>query len=877
MPYPAQVQEDVVESADVCVIGSGAAGAIIASELARAGKNVVLLEKGGYYYTEDMNEREVDMMSMLWKNAGAVFTEDFGMAIAQGQCLGGSTVINDAVCFDTPPSVLQEWRRSGVRIDGDLWDKARQAVRTAINVQRIPEAAVNANNRVLRDICACKHYDGVLNERNCTDCKECGFCHLGCHYGTKNDMLSTYIHDALKESYKIRIYCNCAADRVTYKGPVADVVNGAFVDREGRRRFKIRVNARVIVVSAGAIASPVLLLKSNIALDRTGRGMSFHPSSFLLGMFPEKKINGFEGIPMAYSCTHFSVLKGCERGGFMIESIFPPLFQLALGIPPKYTHDYGSRFPKKIENLAMAGVMARDWEPRGSVCLTEKGSAKVRYAFSDSADDVKTLAQGLKTLAELWFDAGACYVITGHNDLPKLRNRNDILRLAALVESNPGGLQLASAHPQGGSRMGEDASKCVVDSNCKVHGFDNLFVCDASVFPTAVGVNPQITVMTLAKLTADHILANWAGFAVPAPADNIPGRTCSARQPVFCSAEALKAVFHRLDSTLPPQVLVNVDKTVPHDDPRRWSFDRTTQTIYNNERWLGFFPPDGEENLQWKQEKAVLAAAGVRGYNVQRIVGRFWKQFYNNNNNDDGGSSGRVRGTVGTAFMPFKLLAKILHWLRIPSLGFDAYSTEDPRYGHVIKLDYDLRRLPGVRVAADLLKMVDADTAIGMFEGKVITPSIPAMQFFFALCRRYPVEFMTEGDHDRLFALSGEAPAEKARGRWRVKLISDQMPDVFNDIAIEIDRRGRPEPGPLFQQRIGRLLATARLDFDRSAWDPVLRLINNDLMVCQWVLPLLDKEYGRNKLLGVSNMADGTRYYYYYLRFMLQREGRSCA
>ncbi|MEO9295746.1 MAG: GMC family oxidoreductase, partial [Nitrososphaera sp.] len=846
---------------------------IIASELARADMKVVLLEKGGYYYTEDMNQREVDMMSMLWKNAGAVFTEDFGMAIAQGQCLGGSTVINDAVCFDTPPSVMQEWARMGVRIDTDLWGSARRAVKTAIGVKRVSPEAVNANNHILCKVCGSKGYAGCLNERNCTDCEECGFCHLGCHYGTKNDMLSTYIHDALKSS-KIRIYCNCAADRITYKGSVADGVDGAFVDREGRRPFKIRVNARVIVVSAGAIASPVLLLKSNIALDRAGRGMSFHPSSFLLGRFKEK-INGFQGIPMAYSCTEFSVMNGHKRGGFMLESIFPPLFQLALGIPPKYTHDYGSRFPKEIENLAMAGVMVRDLEPRGSVCLTEKGNAKIRYSFSDSTDDVKTLAQGLKTLAELWFDACACYVITGHNDMPKLSSRDDIARFVALVERNPGGLQLASAHPQGGNRMGEDASKCVVDSNCRVHGFDNLFVCDASVFPTAVGVNPQITVMTIAKLTADHILKNRAGL--PGQAPDTPGRTCSAKQPMFCSAEALKAVFHRLDSTLPPEVLVNVDEeeAVPHNDPRRWSFDKTTQTIYNNERWLGFFPPDGKESPQWKQVTAAAASSSpaavrISSYGAIRIVGRFWKRFYN----DDGG---RVRGTVGAMFMPFKLLAKILHWLRVPSLGFDVYSTEDPRFGHVIKLDYDLRRLPGVQLAADFLKMVDADTAVGMFEGKVIVPGIPAMQFYFALCRRYPVEFMTESDHDRLFAMFGEAPAEKTRGRWRVKLVPDQMPDVFDNIAIEIDARGRPEPGPLFHQRIGRLLTIARLDFDRSAWDPIFRLVNNDLMVCQWmVLPLQGKEFDRNKLLGVGSLADDGTAKYHYLRFMLQREGSPC-
>ena len=96
------IQQDIVCNADVCVIGSGAAGAILATKLAEEGKSVVLLEKGGYYDGESMNQREADMIPLLWKNAGANFTSNLRIAVAQGCCLGGSTVINDAVCFRIP-------------------------------------------------------------------------------------------------------------------------------------------------------------------------------------------------------------------------------------------------------------------------------------------------------------------------------------------------------------------------------------------------------------------------------------------------------------------------------------------------------------------------------------------------------------------------------------------------------------------------------------------------------------------------------------------------------------------------------------------------------------------------------------------------------
>lgn len=117
------VGHDIVVDTDVCIIGSGAAGAIMGEKLANGSgnerytrKSVVILEKGGYYDAEDMNQREADMMPLLWKNCGANFTDNLRIVIAQGQCLGGSTVINDAVCFKTPQIVREQWRKMGVNI-----------------------------------------------------------------------------------------------------------------------------------------------------------------------------------------------------------------------------------------------------------------------------------------------------------------------------------------------------------------------------------------------------------------------------------------------------------------------------------------------------------------------------------------------------------------------------------------------------------------------------------------------------------------------------------------------------------------------------------------------------------------------------------------
>ena len=122
------INSDQVCNVDVCVIGSGASGAILAGKLAQSGKSVVVLERGPYYDGESMNQREADMIPILWKNAGANFTSNLRIVIAQGSCLGGSTVINDAVCFRIPDLVIEQWEKMGVSISKAEWDKANDEV-----------------------------------------------------------------------------------------------------------------------------------------------------------------------------------------------------------------------------------------------------------------------------------------------------------------------------------------------------------------------------------------------------------------------------------------------------------------------------------------------------------------------------------------------------------------------------------------------------------------------------------------------------------------------------------------------------------------------------------------------------------------------------
>jgi choline dehydrogenase-like flavoprotein len=816
------VTHDIVENADVCVIGSGAAGAIVACKLAEQGKSVVLLEKGGYYDSEDMNQREVDMIPLLWKNGGAIFSDNLRMVIVQGQCLGGTTVINDAVCFKTPPIIREQWRSMGVNIPEERWEAALDEVWKGIRVNKVRPEELNENNLMLKKACAIKGYKASENDRNSVDCMRCGFCHLGCHYETRQDMLVTYIHRALQNS-DIKMYCNCAVERISYSGGVADGVEGDFIDSAGSTKFKIRVNAKTVVVSAGAIASSLLLMKNKIALGKAGRGLSFHPAVHLLGRF-DQEINAYNGIPMAYTCHEFGVTNGVRDGSFLIESIFLPIFQFSMGLPSFLAEH--AELMKDFTHYAMAGVLVKD-EPNGTVTMTETGRAKIHHALSPN--DIKTVARGLATLAELWFAAGANQVITEHGDITRLKSKDDIPKLVHAIETNPDAFNLASAHPQGGNRMGENIDQCVVDSNCKVHGFQNLFVCDASVFPTSNGVNPQITVMAIATMVSDHINSVWdtefSGLGVK-PA---LGQTCSIAQPMFCTAERLDTMFRQSENKLPVETLLNADENSPPGE--RWSFDKERLMIYNNKYWKGFFPMDQD-------------------FTLVRYLGGFWKRFYRQGN--------EIRGITH----PFET--------NIDAPNIAELKTFEG-FGELVHLKYTS---PEFSIFYDLLKIVDKDVVLGKaFFG---LPPFGNHILDFCMSRKYSVDFMTEDDHETIYRQYARSPAAgEVLGMWDGKLVSDSaLTPVTQVFTYTQDNIGKLQMEYLFGgllRGISRITLTPQQMnmYDFTNWHDEVKIVTSDFMVGKWCSPWtkIPLNFGPG-FLSVETGPEGSRFC---LRFTLRR------
>ncbi len=503
-----EVTGPVSERADVCVIGSGAAGAIIAWEMAELGHIVVLLEKGGYHPRQDFTQREEQMMPMLFKNCGLQFTVPDGIAVAQGSCVGGSTVVNDAVCFRTPDAVLGWWE-DDYKVEGispEAMEKHFEKVETRISVSEVQPFQLNRNSLILKRGCERLGWAAAPNKRNCKECRQCGLCHLGCYYGTKQSMLETYIADIQSvHGDTVKIYADSSANRLVRSGGRVSGVS-ASVDGAGGMANSLSVKADLVVVCAGTIASSELLLKSGLDINgRVGRNVAIHPSAALIGDFQEE-VRGHQGIPMAYHCYEFSVLKTGKRG-CMLESISLPPYQFSLPLPG-FGYDH-KELMSRYEHYGLRGSMAHD-ESVGRVLLGGPLGTILEYELTSG--DAAILIAGMKDAARVLISEGATRVITSQKKRTVVHSEDDLYlikhRGVSALDIN-----LASAHPQGGNVMGGDPKRAVVDSHSKAYGFDNLFVCDASVFPTAVGVNPQLTVMALASRLSEHLGETWSKYA----------------------------------------------------------------------------------------------------------------------------------------------------------------------------------------------------------------------------------------------------------------------------------------------------------------------------------------------------------------------------
>lgn len=485
------ISSDHVDAADYVVIGTGAAGATAAVALAEAGYSVVMIEEGAWVRTKDFSPDVWPAMKQMYRDLGAQLTMGAATyAVFQGRCVGGGTAINSAIALRAPDSVIARWQKTfglGDDVTPQLLATHFDALEQSLNVRPVADPVAGNHNSLFglatkklgMNAHPIQRYDG--------GCVGSASCITGCRNGKKLGMSITYVPKTLKHG--ARLYTSTKALRVLSKWGRAVGVeglseSGAIVTVHARRG---------VVVAASVVQSPGVLKRSGVRLPALGRHFQAHPGTSFAARF-DKVIGMSFGATQGFNSTHF-----VDSDRFKIESLSLPPELLTVNLP-----GIGPTLTSKLNDYPhlLNWAMVQRAETEGRV-VTVLGKEFV--VFTPSTTDLARVRRGMRKLAEMMFAAGAKEVWPNIRGLPALTSPDDLKHFDK-APLDPRYYSLMLSHLFGTCRMGPDVRDAVVGTDFQVHGLRGAYVVDASVFPTNLGVNPQHTIMAMARLGAQRII-----------------------------------------------------------------------------------------------------------------------------------------------------------------------------------------------------------------------------------------------------------------------------------------------------------------------------------------------------------------------------------
>jgi choline dehydrogenase-like flavoprotein len=460
-----------VIEADVCVVGAGAGGAVVAAELAEGGARVVVLEQGPAHDPDAFTARPTEMLARLYRDGGqtvTIGTPPIGLPLGRG--IGGSTLVNSGTCFRTPERVLERWR-SEFGLEFDSLEGCFERVERALSVSEVTPQLAGRNAAVARRGAERLGWSHGYLRRNAKGCVGSGVCAFGCPTSAKQHTGITYIPRARAAGAQIVTGANVG--RVIVRGGRARGVEASTGE----------VRAPTVILAAGTIHTPVLLKRSGVGggSGQLGRNLTIHPATAAFALMDEVVDMG-HGVPQSFYIDEFA-----DRG-IMFEGVAGPPAYAAIALP--LTGRRHAEVMASYPRLAQFGLMVSD-RPRGRI-VSVAGRPVIRYDLDRR--DLERFRFGLARLEQLFEAAGAREVFL---PLPKGVRADQVLAR---------NLKLMGFHPLGTARADTRASHGVVDGSLAVRGTRGLYVADGSVVPSALGVNPQLTIMALATRLAFRLL-----------------------------------------------------------------------------------------------------------------------------------------------------------------------------------------------------------------------------------------------------------------------------------------------------------------------------------------------------------------------------------
>jgi choline dehydrogenase-like flavoprotein len=482
------------EECDVLVIGSGAGGAVAAAELAEAGLDVLVLEAGRHYDRDSYPSDRLEAIAELYRDAGLTIAAGKPpIPVPVAKVVGGTTVINSGTCFRAPREVLESWRAEhGVEWALDLAADYAEAEDT-LRVTPLDPERMGRNGQLAMEGAAALGASAGPISRNAGSCVQCSSCPFGCAIDAKRGMHVSYLPRAVAAGARLR--AGVEATRLLVEngravGAVCALPLG-MQDEVRTRRYTVRAR-RAVVVAGGALGTPQLLQRSGLGGGAVGRNLHIHPACWV-GARYEEEVRGWEGVMQSCYVDQW------EPQGILLEATFTPLafggaWLMGAGVDHQRAMlDFG--------HVGSIGVHLSD-RSSGRVGLGAEGTIRAGYELT--RDDADRLVFGIARAAEVHFAAGAGEVYPNIPRVPRLRP-GDLPSFEA-TRFKPSELRLEAFHPMGTARIGAPGeSACASDGS--LHGTEALYVADASLFPTSVGVNPMMTIIAFAKQISRGIAA----------------------------------------------------------------------------------------------------------------------------------------------------------------------------------------------------------------------------------------------------------------------------------------------------------------------------------------------------------------------------------
>lgn len=474
------------------IIGSGPGGSVAAEILSKNNKDVIILEEGIYHEEMPTNENVGSTTSKLYRNGGVFpFVGLPTIAFAEGCCVGGGSFINGGLLWRTPGSILQKWESEyGLKGYGenDL-EKHFDEIETKLNVTRHTlDKDSNYDSIFLAEGAENLGWKYVMVPRAVKNCSNKNLCAIGCPTGAKQGMVQTYLPDALNNG--ARLISSLKAKSIECKGSKAFRVVAQSKDTSINKTVVFDFDK--LIVAGGAVQTPHILRRSGLS-KKAGKKLEFHMNLKIIARF-DKEIDAENGTIFTVQVQEF------ENEGTLFMASTMRRTYLAM----TFSHFGTKAVDRALEDYRLHGLYVAMIKPQSKAhivsCLGEHPF--VWYKFDPA--DIVLIKRALKQAAKLLFASGAVELYLPIVGSTAIR---DMAQLDLVLEKTPARhYEIITVHAMSSCAIGANKNTSVIDLEGRLHGFDNVFVTDASVLPTNIGESPQGTIMAFAsEIMLKHI------------------------------------------------------------------------------------------------------------------------------------------------------------------------------------------------------------------------------------------------------------------------------------------------------------------------------------------------------------------------------------